>query len=222
MPYYGEPAYTPATASNLVLAKAYGLLAVLLGATSLGTTYGMAHPSLITGHYLLTIILFFGLGLGSQFATRVSLPFGYAMALAFSLVAGAYIAPEILTFLRFPGGLGILQDSLGTTTVAILGISVYALTTRRDFSHLRGFLGVGLIVLLVGLVANIFLHLSALQMALAGMGALLFSALLMVDTNRLRDTVDPEQSLALVLSVYLDIFNLFQFVLELFAGTSRN
>lgn len=222
MIYSDQPNGLTYSGSNVGMAKAYALLAVLIGTTTLGTFYGMAHPGLVTGHYILALVLFFVLGFGSQMAARVSPTFGFVVALGFSLVAGAYIAPEILAYLRMPGGLAILQDALGTTVAASLGISAYALTTRRDFSHLNGFLTAGLVVLIIGLIANLFLHLSALQMALAGIGALLFSALLLVETNRLRDTVDPRQSMMLVLAIYLDIFNLFQFLLELFGGMNRD
>lgn len=114
------------------------------------------------------------------------------------------------------------------TAGAFAGLSLYGYTTKRNLSAMGAFMMMGLIGIIIAMVLNLFLQSSALNMAISGLGVLIFAGLTAWDTQRLRETYYQVQGTEMVqkvivmgaLSLYLDFINMFQFLLA-FLGDRR-
>ena len=113
-----------------------------------------------------------------------------------------------------PGGAAIVAQAFTLTTVAFGGLSVFAMNTKRDFTTWGKMLFITLIVLLVAAIINIFFHSPVLQLAIASVGAVLFSAYILYDTqNIIRGNYETPIDGAV--DLYLDFLNLFVSLLRI-------
>ena len=113
-----------------------------------------------------------------------------------------------------PGGAAIVAQAFTLTTVAFGGLSVFAMNTKRDFTAWGKMLFIALIVLLVAAIINIFFHSPILQLGIASVGAVLFSAYILYDTqNIIRGNYETPIEGAVAL--YLDFVNLFVSLLRI-------
>ncbi len=201
----------PAVPVHKVLKNTY----MLLGLTMLTSAVG-AGVSMSLGLSHLAGIGLSLLGLGLLFAVYKTADSakGLAMIFLFTAVMGASIGPMLSHYLKMPNGSEIVMQALGGTALVFMSLSAYVLTTRKDFSFMGGFLMVGLIVMLVGVIANLFLQIPALQLTIAGAGTLLFSGLILFDTSRIINGGETNYIRATV-ALYLDVLNLFTSLLQL-------
>jgi modulator of FtsH protease len=139
---------------------------------------------------------------------------GLLAVFAFTGLLGASLGPMLQHYLALPNGGSLVMQALGGTAIVFFGLSGYALTTRKDFSFMGGFLFVGLIVALVAMVANIFLNIPALQLAISAAMVLIMSGLILFDTSRIINGGETNYIRATV-ALYLDIYNLFVHMLHL-------
>jgi modulator of FtsH protease len=111
--------------------------------------------------------------------------------------------------------------AFGLATAGFTGLSAYALTTKRDFSALRGFLGMGLFVVIGASVLNLFLGASVLSLAIASVTILLFGGFVLYDTQRMlrEDDLEPVPA---ALNLYLNFLNLFLALLRILSGGRRD
>jgi modulator of FtsH protease len=93
--------------------------------------------------------------------------------------------------------------------------------SRRDFSFMRGFLMIGLIIAVVAILANIFLKIPGLQLAISAALVVVFSGFIMYDTSRIINNGEQNYIMATI-ALYLDIVNLFQNLLILLGAISGN
>jgi modulator of FtsH protease len=115
----------------------------------------------------------------------------------------------ILTmYLALPRGPEIVGMAMAGTGVIFLGLSGYALTTRRDFSFLGGFLIVGFLVAILAMVANLFLGIPALSLAISAAVILIMSGFILFDTSRIIHGGETNYIMA-TYGLYLSIFNIF-------------
>ncbi len=133
---------------------------------------------------------------------------------AFTGLLGFGLGPTLSHYLSLPGGSQIVMTAMGGTGVIFLALSGYALTTRKDFSFMGGFLIVGLLVALVAMVANIFLAIPALSLALSAAIIMLFSGFILYDTGRMVNGGETNYIHATV-GLYLNILNIFTSLLHL-------
>jgi modulator of FtsH protease len=103
------------------------------------------------------------------------------------------------------------------TSVAFGGISMFALTTKRDYSNMGKMLFIALIILIVGSISNIFIGSPILQLGIAMVGALLFSAFILYDTQQIVKG-GFSSPIEAAIALYLDFFNLFISLLQIFAA----
>ena len=137
-----------------------------------------------------------------------------AVLFAFTFISGLTIAPLLTSIFNMPGGASIVGQAFLMTSVAFGGISMFAMTTKRDFSSMGKFLFIALIIMIVAGISNIFIQSSMMQLAIASAGALLFSAFILYDTQQIiRGNYDSPVEAAL--SLYLDFFNLFISLLQI-------
>lgn len=108
----------------------------------------------------------------------------------------------------------IVVTALGGTGAIFLALSGYALTTKKDFSFMGGFLMVGMMVVLVAMLLNIFLQIPALGLAMSAGIVLLMSGLILYETSSIIHGGETNYIMATA-SLFLSILNLFQALLHL-------
>ena len=144
-----------------------------------------------------------------------------AVLFAFTFISGLTIAPLLASIFAMADGAAIVGQAFLMTAVAFGGISMFAMTTKRDFSSIGKFLIIALIIMIVAGISNIFIQSSMMQLMIASAGALLFSAFILYDTqNIIKGNYDSPVEAAL--SLYLDFFNLFISLLQILGITKSN
>lgn len=145
---------------------------------------------------------------------------GLGVVFAITGLLGFALGPILSMYLKLPHGPQLVATALGGTGIIFLGLSTYALTTRRDFNFMGGFLFVGMLVVLGASLANIFLAIPALSLAMSAVVVMLMSGFILFDTSRMVHGGVDNYILATV-SLYMNIFNLFISLLQLL-GISRD
>jgi modulator of FtsH protease len=208
-------------AQNKVLKNTYMLLAMTLlfsGATA-GASMAMdlPHPGMI-----LTLVGYFGL----LFLTNALRNSAWGILAVFALTGfmGMTLGPILSQYISaFANGSQLVMTAFGGTGAIFVGLSAYAVTTKKDFSFLGGFVVVGVLVaFLAGLGAAIF-SIPALSLAVSAAFVLLMSALILWETSNIIHGGETNYIMATV-SLYVAIFNLFVSLLQLlaaFAGEER-
>lgn len=200
-----------------LLAKVFGLLAFSLATSALG---GLLGSRLSPSWFLPLVLVEFGLIFAVQ-RLREREGWNVALLYTFTFVSGMTLGPLIGAYVSAGLGLVVLQAA-AVTGVMTVGLSVYALATKRDLSGLQPYLFMGVLGLIVASIANIWIGGTALYAALSWGGAMLFSVLLVFDVNRTRRTADTMgNAVVITMGIYLDIVNLFLFILRIFSGNRR-
>jgi modulator of FtsH protease len=146
---------------------------------------------------------------------------GLGVVFAITGLLGFALGPILSMYLSLANGPQIIATALGGTGVIFLGLSGYALTTRRDFSFLGGFLFVGLLVVFGAALLNIFLAVPAMSLALSAAIVMLMSGFILFDTSRMVNGGVDNYIIATV-QLYMNIFNLFISLLHLLGFASNN
>ncbi|WP_206046865.1 Bax inhibitor-1/YccA family protein [Mangrovimicrobium sediminis] len=203
-------------ASNKVLKNTYLLLGMTLAfsAVCAGISMAVGFPPL---PWFLSLAVMLGL-LFLVHATANS-PWGLLSVFLFTGFMGAMLGPMLTYYASIPGGSQLVLQALGGTAIVFFGLSAYALTTRKDFSYMAGFLFVGMLVVLVAVIANLFLHIPAMSLAISSAVVLLMSGFILYDTSRIIHGGETNYIRATV-ALYLDIYNLFIHLLHLLTALS--
>lgn len=196
---------------NKLIRNTYTLLSMTLLFSALTAGVSMAlnlpHPGII-----LTLVGYFGL----LFLTYKLQNSAWGLAAVFALTGfmGLTLGPILSMYLSLPNGDQLVMTALGGTGVIFLGLSAYALTTRKDFSFLGGFLFVGILVAFLGGLAAVIFSLPAVSLAISAMFILLMSGYILYQTSQLVHGGETNYILATV-SLYVSIYNLFTSLLHL-------
>lgn len=197
--------------TNKVLRNTYTLLSMTLLFSALTAGASMAlnlpHPGLI-----ITLVGYFGL----LFLTTKYRDSGLGIACVFALTGfmGYTLGPILNTYLALANGGQIVMTAMGGTSAIFLGLSGYALTTRKDFSFMGGFLMVGILAAFMAGLAAIFFEIPALSLAVSAMFVLLMSGLILYETSNIINGGETNYIMATV-TLYVAIFNLFTSLLHL-------
>ena len=197
--------------TNKVLKNTYMLLGITLLFSAITAGMSMAMG---LGHGAALVLSLVGFGLLFVVNRTADSSKGLIAIFAFTGVMGASIGPMLNYYLAMPGGPALVMQALGGTAVVFFGLSAYALTTRKDFSYMGGFLMVGLLVAVVAMIANIFLAIPALSLTISAAVVMIMSGLILFDTSRIINGGETNYIRATV-SLYLDIYNLFIHLLHL-------
>lgn len=201
---------------NRLIRNTYALLSMTLlfsaACAGISMALQLPHPGL-----LLTLAGYFGL----LFLTYRLQNSAWGLAAVFALTGfmGYTLGPILNMYLSLPNGGQIVMTALGGTGVIFLGLSAYALTTRKDFSFLGGFLFVGILVAFVGALAAVIFSLPAVSLAMSAMFVLLMSGYILWQTSQLVHGGETNYILATV-SLYVSIYNLFTSLLHLLGAFS--
>ena len=200
-----------AIGTNKVLKNTYMLLGLTLLFSAVTAGISMAVG---LGQGAALILMLVGFGLLFVVNRTADSSKGLLAIFAFTGVMGASIGPMLNFYLAMPNGPALVMQALGGTAVVFFGLSAYALTTRKDFSYMGGFLMVGLLVAVVAMIANIFLAIPALSLTISAAVVMIMSGLILFDTSRIINGGETNYIRATV-SLYLDIYNLFIHLLHL-------
>jgi modulator of FtsH protease len=206
-----------AAASHRVLRNTYLLLSLCLAfsAVAAGASYALRlpHPGII-----ITLVGYFGL----LFLINKYRDSGAGVALVFALTGfmGYTLGPILGQYLNMPNGAQTVMMALGGTAAIFLGLSAYALTTKRDLSFMGGFLFVGVLVAFLAGLAAIFLKIPALSLTVSAVFVLLMSGMILYETNSIVRGGETNYVMA-TLSLFVSIFNLFTSLLHLLGFTSN-
>lgn len=207
---------TSTLSTNKVIRNTYSLLSMTLLFSALTAGASMAlnlpHPGLI-----LTLVGYFGLlFLTSKFRDSAV---GLAFVFALTGFMGYTLGPILNAYLAMSNGAQIVTTAMAGTGAIFLGLSGYALTSRKDFSFMGGFLVSGIMVaFLAGLGALIF-EIPVLSLAVSAMFVLLMSGLILYETSNIIHGGETNYIMATV-SLYVAIFNLFTSLLHLLGAMS--
>ena len=203
-------------AVNKVLRNTYMLLALTLAFSAFTAMLSTNAPPL--NPWILLIGAF-----GLLFITQAlaNSAWGLVSVFAFTGFFGYALGPIIGFYLSTQGGADIVMTALGGTAFIFFGLSGYALTSRRDFSFMRGFLGAGALVLMAAVVIGLIWPMPALQLALSSAFMLFASALILWQTSAIIHGGERNYILATI-TLYLSIYNLFMSLLHLLTAFTGN
>ena len=196
------------------LKATYQLFAGSLLAATAGAYIGLDIVATVQSWYWGLVILEFVL-LFALFAVKNKPGINLAVLFGFTFMSGLTITPLLSNILMMPSGASIVAQAFLMTSVAFGGISMFAMTTKKDFSGMGKMLFIALIILIVGSISNIFFQSPLLQLGIAGVGALLFSAFILYDTQQIIKG-GFETPIEAAIALYLDFFNLFVSLLQIF------
>ncbi|MDB3898408.1 Bax inhibitor-1/YccA family protein [Gammaproteobacteria bacterium] len=140
---------------------------------------------------------------------------GLIAIFVFAGLWGGALGPVISVYLAaYANGSAIVAQALGGTAIIFLSLSGYALTTRKNFNFLGGFIFTGMMVVIVAMIANIFLQIPALSLAVSAAVIMLMSGFILFDTSRIVNGGERNYIMATI-SLYLSIINIFVHLLHL-------
>lgn len=200
--------------------RTYGLVFLSVLVTMLGAAFAFTQPALQQGvmqHPIITFICMFIPLMMAQRAAR-EFPKNVILTFLFTFIEGIWLSP-FLRAAEFSAPGSVSQAAVLTFT-AFGGLTLYALLSRRDFSAWGSFFMIGVLVLFVALIINMFVASVAATLWLSAVGVLIFSGLLVFDTWRILrgGMFGPEDYVIAAVQIYLDLLNMFIMILSLLSG----
>ena len=216
---------TLAVETNRVLRNTYWLLALSLLPTIGGALVGgqlnlarvfMAYP-------IMAPLVMFGLMIGSLFVVTAlrNTVWGVVALFGFTFIAGLALTPILTYAAGFSNGGQLVALAGGMTAAIFFAMAGIATVTKKDFSFMGKFLFVGLILLIVAMLANLFFQIPALSLTLSAIAVLLFSAYILYDVSRIVNGGETNYVMA-TMSLFLNIYNIFVSLLNLLLAFSGN
>jgi modulator of FtsH protease len=205
-------------ATNKVLRNTYALLSMTLLFSA--ATAGIAMVlNMQPFNPILTMVGYFGL----LFATAKTANRGLGLLFVFLLTGfmGLTLGPILNLYLATANGSQMVMTALGGTGVIFLALSGYALTSRKDFSFMGGFLMVGILVAFLGGIGAMIFSIPMLSLAVSGMFVLLMSGLILYETSNIIHGGETNYIMATV-TLYVSIYNLFLSLLHLLTAFGGN
>ncbi len=211
---YGSVAIAPE--SQKVLRNTYLLLALTMVPTVAGAWLGMASASIITGSPILSFFVMLGAIIGLQFgiARFRNSVIGIGLLLLMTGLLGWFLGPLLNYALAMKNGMQLVGYAAAGTGAVFVGMAAIAVTTKRDFSFMGKFLFVGMIVLLVAMIANMFLQIPVIALTISSLVIVVFSLFLLHDLSRIVTGGETNYVMATT-GVYMSLFNIFANLLQL-------
>jgi modulator of FtsH protease len=201
---------------NKVLRNTYSLLSMTLlfsaAVAYVSMSMNLPHPGLI-----MMLVGFYGLMFAiHKFQNSV---IGLVLTFVFTGFLGYTLGPILNMYLQFNNGGQLIASALGLTGFTFLGLSAYALTTRKDFNFLANFMVAGFFVLIGTMVLGFFVNIPGLQLAISAGFVLFSSAAILFQTGQLVNGGERNYILATV-TLYVSIYNLFLSLLHILGAVS--
>ena len=202
---------------NRVLRNTYALLALSMLPTVLGAWIGVSTGVMARMGTGMSAIIFLVGAFGFMFAIEKfkNSATGVALLLGFTFFMGLMLSRMLSAILGLSNGASLIMYAFGTTAAVFFGMASLATVIKRDLGGMGKFLFVGAILLLVAGLINLFVQSSVLMMTISVIAAGLFSAYMLYDIKQVMDGGETNYVSA-TLTIYLDIYNVFQSLLALF------
>ena len=199
-----------------VLRNTYLLLALTMVPTVIGAFIGMSTGGIIMQHPFISFFVILAAVIGLQYAivANRNSGIGVVLLLGMTFLLGWWLGPLLTVALSLKNGpqlVGLAAAGTGTVLFVMAGI---ATSTRKDFSFMGKFLFVGMIVLLLALIANMFLQIPALALTISALVVVVFSLFLLHDLSRIVNGGETNYIIATT-GVYMSLFNIFANLLHL-------
>jgi len=209
---------------NRVLRNTYALLGLTMIPTMIGAYFGLqmnfgfmaAHPFIFAIGFM--VVMF---GMFKLIASNQNSAAGVWLLLAMTFIFGLLLGPILQAALHFSNGAEIIGLAAAGTGVTFLSLAAVASSPARDFSGLGKFLFVGLILVLVASLANMFFHFDPAHLMISSISVLIFSGYILYDVNQIVRGGQTNYVIA-TLSLYLDIYNLFVNLLSILMSLMGN
>jgi modulator of FtsH protease len=211
-----------ATAQNKVLRNTYMMLALTMIPTVLGAFVGMSMSfAFMAQSPIMSTLLMFGAMMGMMFAVTAlrNSVWGVVALLGFTFVAGVFLGPILQVALHLKNGAQLVGMAAGGTGVIFFSLATLATVTKKDFSFMGKFLFIGLILLIVASLANLFFQVPAMSLTISAIAVLIFSAYILFDVSRIVHGGETNYVMA-TLGLFLNIYNLFINLLSLLMAFS--
>ena len=218
---YGRAGDLSTASRNRVLRNTYALLALSMVPTVLGAWIGVTSGfSFFAGSPFIGFIAFMAIAFGFFFAIEKfkNSGIGVALLLGFTFFMGLMLSRLLGQVLGFANGAQLIMTAFGGTAVIFGVMATVATVSKRDFTGMGRWLFVGVLVILVAAVANIWLQMPALTLTISALAVLIFSAFILVDLQRVVNGGETNYVSA-TLAVYLSVYNVFSNLLALLGIT---
>jgi modulator of FtsH protease len=214
---YGRAGDLSTASRNRVLRNTYALLALSMVPTVLGAWIGVSTGfSFFAGSPLIGFVAFMAIAFGFFFAIEKfkNSGIGVALLLGFTFFMGLMLSRLIGHILGFSNGAQLIMTAFGGTAVIFGAMATIATVSRRDFTGMSKFLMVGVLLVIVAALANIYLQMPALHLTISALVIAIFSAFILVDIQRVVRGGETNYVSA-TLGVYLSVYNIFSSLLQL-------
>ncbi len=215
MQHYQSTTYTQDQLQiSKMLRNTYSLLSLILVAAAVSAYLSM---TLITSPIVAIVLSLVSIGLIFVVQRTANSASGLFFAMLFAVTMGASIGPLLNFYANMPQGASIITQAFGGTALIFFGLSGFVLSSKKDFSFMRNFLFVGLMVALIASIANIFFDIPALSLAISAAMVLIMSGYILHDTSAIVRGEYDNYIMAAV-SLFINIFSLFVHLLRLLAA----
>ncbi len=209
---------------NKVLRNTYMLLALSMVPTILGALVGVQMRfSFFAGSPMVSFLVFMGIAFG--FMWRIernkNSSLGVVLLLGFTFFMGLMLSRILQVALGFSNGPALIATAAGGTGAIFFTLAGVATVTKKDFSFLGKFLFIGMVVVLLAAVANIFFQIPALSLTISAVAVMVFSTYILYDISRIV-TGGETNYISATLAVYLDVYNVFVSLLNLLMAFAGN
>jgi len=201
---------------NRVLRNTYWLLAVSMLPTVLGAWVGIASgiSYALSGGLGLILMLVGAFGFIYAIERTKHSATGVYVLLGFTFFMGLMLSRMIAMVLGFKNGAELVMTAFGGTAGVFFAMASLSSFIKRDISGLGKWLMVGVIILMVGSIINIFVGSSAGMMVISVLSMAIFSAFMLYDLKQIMDGGETNY-ISATLTLYLDVINVFQSLLAL-------
>ena len=212
------------TVQNKVLRNTYALLGLTMIPTVIGAYLGIhMNFSMMAGHPFMFMIGYFAVmfGMFKLIAVNQNSSLGVWLLLGTTFLFGLMLGPILQVALHLSNGGQIVALAAAGTGVTFLSLAAIASSPARDFGYMSKFLFIGLILAIVASIANIFLHIPAMSLAISGISILIFSGYILYDVNQIVRGGQTNYVMA-TLNLYLDVYNIFVNLLNILMSVMGN
>jgi len=211
-----------ALSANKVLRNTYMLLGLSMIPTVIGAMIGISlnfsfmAQSPFMGFILMMAVMF---GLFWGISKNRDNGLGVVLMLGLTFFMGLMLGPILQVALHLRNGAQLVGIAAGGTGVIFFSLATIATVTKKDFSFMGKFLFIGLILLIVASLANLFFQIPVMQLTISAIAVLIFSGFILFDVSRVVTGGETNYVMA-TLAIYLDIYNLFVNLLSLLMALS--
>ncbi|WP_394835275.1 Bax inhibitor-1/YccA family protein [Pendulispora rubella] len=174
-------------------------------------------------HWIMMLIMYIGAFFAAS-ALRMRPGINVVALFGYTTITGIFLAPTLF-YAQLMASQGAtldaspVRDAFLLTGLAFTGLSGYVLVSRKDFSFLGAALNMGFWVILGAMILGIFLHSAVFQLAIASVGVLLFSGYILYDTSRMLHDRSENDAVGAALRLFLNVVNLFLFLLRILSSS---